>query len=46
MGNASLLNIHLIAMCNTLDLKNGGLDIIAEKIVTECNHLATEGMSI
>ena len=44
--NAARSNIHLIAMCNTLDLKNGGLNIIAEKIVMECNRLATEGMVI
>ena len=44
--NAALSNIHLIAMCNTLDMKNGGLDIIAEKIVTECNRLSTVGMVI
>ena len=44
--NAALSNIHLIAMCNTLDMKNGGLDIIAEKIVTDCNRLSTVGMVI
>ncbi len=44
--NAALSSIHLVAMCNTLDMKNGGLNIIAEKIVTECNNLTTNGMLI
>ncbi len=43
---AALSNIHLVAMCNTMDLKDEGLNIIAEKIVDECNRLATRGMIV
>lgn len=45
--NSALANIHLIAMCNTLDLKIGeGFNIIAEKIIEECNRISKEGMVI
>ena len=45
--NASLSNIHMLAMCNTLDLKNeGGLDILLSKIVDEITYLETHGITV
>ena len=45
--NASLSNIHLIAMCNSLDLKrDGGLDILLEKIVDELKDLESSGIQV
>ena len=45
--NASLSNIHMLAMCNALDLKNeDGLDILLSKMVNEISHLETNGIEI
>lgn len=45
--NASLDNIHTVAVCNSLDLKDPDcLDTLFEQIVKEISHLSTFGMEI
>ena len=45
--NASIHNIHTVAVCNSLDLKcPSALDILLERIVDEIERLSRDGMEI
>lgn len=45
--NAAVSNIHLVAMCNSLDIKEtNGLNTLLEKIVCEISRLEKEGLDV
>ena len=41
--NASLSNVNLIAMCNSLDFDKDGIEAIFKTIVTELSELENHG---
>jgi len=43
--NTSSANVHLLALCNSNELKRYGFDPILRKIVYELKHLSTVGFS-
>ena len=43
--NTSSANVHLLALCNSNELKRYGFDPILRKIVDELKHLSTVGFS-
>ena len=45
MLNSCFVNVHLLALCHTLDIKTHGYRPVLERFVAEINHLQTVGFS-